>query len=132
MINNMLGVQPDSLPDHKIFPFMDFLGKNKPRADIISKVEELYVAESVKLWCVAMEAFGKAKKSGNQRRQKGEQLKKRYQTRLEAIKDIKVQVDKLDLAMESIEESISQICGEMESDTKNIEDIESKIEKAEK
>ena len=53
-------------------------------------------------------------------------------TRLDAIKDIKVQVDKLDLAMESIEESISQICGEMESDTKNIEDIESKIEKAEK
>ena len=132
VINSMLSVTPDSLSDQQIFPFIDFLAKNKPRADVIHKVEELYVAETVKLWCIAMEAFGKAKKSGNQKRQKGEQLKKRYLTRLEAIKEIKVQVDKLDLAMESIEESISQICGEMESDTKNIEDIESKIEKAEK
>ena len=132
MINNMLGVQPDSLPDHKIFPFMDFLGKNKPRADIISKVEELYVAESVKLWCVAMEAFGKAKKSGNQRRQKGEQLKKRYVARLDTITEIKGQVDTLDTALENIDEQIAKISEDMESDTRKIEDIEAKIEKAEK
>ena len=132
MINNMLGVQPDSLPDHKIFPFMDFLGKNKPRADMISKVEELYVAESVKLWCVAMEAFGKAKKSGNQRRQKGEQLKKRYVARLEAINEIKRQMDILDTSLESIDEQIAKISEDMESDTRKIEDIETKIEKAEK
>ena len=132
MINNMLGVQPDSLPDHKIFPFMDFLGKNKPRADMISKVEELYVAESVKLWCVAMEAFGKAKKSGNQRRQKGEQLKKRFVARLEAINEIKRQMDILDTSLESIDEQIAKISEDMESDTRKIEDIETKIEKAEK
>ena len=61
VINSMLNVAPDSLTDQQIFPFIDYLAKNKPRADIIHKVEELYVAESVKLWCIAMEAFGKAK-----------------------------------------------------------------------
>merc|ERR1711952_197975 len=81
VINSMLNASPDSITDNQMFPFIDFLAKNKPRADIISKVEDLYVAESIKLWCVSMEAFGKAKKSGNQKRQKGEQLKKRYQTR---------------------------------------------------
>ena len=132
MINNMLGVQQDTLPDHKVFPFIDFLAKNKPRADIISKVEELYVAESVKLWCVAMEAFGKAKKSGNQRRQKGDQLRKRYTTRLETITEIKTQVYTLDTALENIDEQIAKIAEDMDSDTKKIEDIEAKIEKAEK
>ena len=132
VINSMLTVTPDSLTDQQIFPFIDFLAKNKPRADMISKVEDLYVAESVKLWCVAMEAFGKAKKSGNQKRQKGEQLKKRYQTRLETIQEIKQQVDKLDIALESIDENIAKIAAEMETDSKQIEDIESKIEKAEK
>ena len=132
VINSMLNVTPESLSDQQIFPFIDFLAKNKPRADMISKVEDLYVAESIKLWCVAMEAFGKAKKSGNQRRQKGEQLKKRYQTRLETIKEIKVQVDKFDASMEAIDENIGKIAREMESDSRKIEDIESKIEKAEK
>ena len=132
MINNMLGVQPDTLPDHKVFPFIDFLAKNKPRADIIAKVEDIYVAESVKLWCVAMEAFGKAKKSGNQRRQKGEQLKKRYLTRLDTIQEIKIQVDRLDTALEDIDDQIAKIGSDMDSDTKKIEDIEAKIEKAEK
>ena len=132
MINNMLGIQPDSLPDHKVFPFIDFLAKNKPRADMISRVEDLYVAESIKLWCVAMEAFGKAKKSGNQRRQKGEQLKKRYLARLDTITEIKVQVNLLDTALENIDEQIAKIAADMDSDTKKIEDIEAKIEKAEK
>ena len=132
VINSMLNATPESLSDNQIFPFIDFLAKNKPRADIISKVEDLYVAESIKLWSVSMEAFGKAKKSGNQKRQKGEQLKKRYQARLETIGEIKVQVDKFELAMESVDESISQITAEMEAQTKSIDDIESKIEKAEK
>lgn len=132
LINSMLNATPDSLSDNQIFPFIDFLAKNKPRADVISKVEDLYVAESIKLWCVSMEAFGKAKKSGNQKRQKGEQFKKRYQTRLEAISEIKIQVEKFEMAMDSVEESISQISAEMEADTKSIDDIESKIEKAEK
>ena len=132
VINSMLNVNPDSLTDQQIFPFIDYLAKNKPRADMISKIEDLYVAESIKLWCIAMEAFGKAKKSGNQRRQKGEQLKKRYQARLETIKEIKLQVDKLDVGLESIDENISKISVEMESDSRKVEDIESKIEKAEK
>ena len=132
VINSMLNANPDSVSDNQIFPFIDYLAKNKPRADIISKVEDLYVAESIKLWCVSMEAFGKAKKSGNQKRQKGEQLKKRYNTRLETISEIKVQVDKYELAMESVDESIFQITSEMEADTKSIDEIESKIEKAEK
>ena len=132
VINSMLNASPTSLNDSQIFPFIDFLAKNKPRADIICKVEDLYVAESIKLWCVSMEAFGKAKKSGNQKRQKGEQLKKRYGTRLETISEIKVQVEKFEQAMESVEESISLISAEMEADTKSIDEIESKIEKAEK
>ena len=132
VINSMLNASPDSITDNQMFPFIDFLAKNKPRADIISKVEDLYVAESIKLWCVSMEAFGKAKKSGNQKRQKGEQLKKRYHTRLETIGEIKVQVEKFDQAMESVEESISLIAAEMEADTRSIDEIEGKIEKAEK
>ena len=132
VINSMLNASPTSLNDSQIFPFIDFLAKNKPRADMINKVEDLYVAESIKLWCISMEAFGKAKKSGNQKRQKGEQLKKRYSTRLEAISEIKIQVEKFEQAMESVEESISLISAEMEADTKSIDEIESKIEKAEK
>ena len=79
-----------------------------------------------------MGAFGKAKKSGNQRRQKGEQLKKRYVARLDTITEIKGQVDTLDTALENIDEQIAKISEDMESDTRKIEDIEAKIEKAEK
>ena len=132
MINSMLDVAPDGIPDAKIFSFVEFLAKNKPRQDIINKVESIYIAESIKLWCLAMEAFGRAKKSGNQKRQKCEQIKKRYETRLDTVKDIKASLDKVENVLEGLEENINKVVEEMEADTKEIDDIENRIEKAEK
>ena len=132
IVKQMLNLSNTNLPDTKLLPFMDFLAKNKPKQEIVLMVEEDFIMETIKLWCVAVEAYGRGKKSSNQKRQKCEQLKKRFDTRQDSLRQIRQEAISLDSDMETLEENSAEQLAIIDSGSKNIEIIDAKIEKAEK
>ena len=131
-INEMCQVTNTSIPDAKLASFIDFLAKNKPKQETLLNVDENFIIEVIKHWCIAIEAFCKGKKSSNQKKQKSEQLKKRLDARMEAIDQIKHEAISLDSDLEVLEENSNTQMNFIESSMKKLEMIDSKIERAEK
>ena len=132
VMSGMVNVTSDRFNESRLLSFVEFLAKNKPKQEIVNMVEKTYVHESIKQWCLAVEAFGKGKKSSNQKKQKCDQLRKRYEGRQDIIVQVKGQVITLESDLENLEENLTKEIFSMEIDSKNIERIEQKIEKAEK
>jgi len=132
IMNGMTSITSEKFSESRLSSFVEFLAKNKPKQEIVNMVEKTYVKESIKQWCLAVEAFGKGKKSSNQKKLKCDQLKKRYESRQDVIAQVKSQVISLESDLESLEENLSREMKSMEKDSKVIEKIEQKIEKAEK
>ena len=132
LISFMVNVTNESLTDAMLIPFLEFVAKNKPKQEIIHTVDDDFILESIKLWCISVEAFGKGRKSSNQKRQKCEQLKKKFDIRQDSITEVKQQALSLDFDMDVIEENSSAQMNIIEEGIKTIEGIESKIEKSER
>jgi dynein heavy chain len=132
VMNGMINITSDRFNESRLLNFVEFLAKNKPKQEFVNMVEKTYIHESIKQWCLAVEAFGKGKKSSNQKKQKCDQLRKRYESRQDVMIQVKGQVIALESDLESLEENLAKEIKNMEKDSKEIEKIEQKIEKAEK
>ena len=132
IIESMINLVNSDLSDSKLIPFMEFLAKNKPKQEIVLMVEDDFIMEAIKLWCVAVEAYGRGKKSSNQKRQKCEQLKRRFDSRQDSLKQIRQEAISLDSDLDTIEDNSTSQLTIIDTGTKKIEMIDAKIEKAEK
>ena len=132
LIKEMVNIKDANLTDAKLSRFMEYLAKNKPKQEILMMVEEDFIMESIKLWCISIEAFGKGRKSSNQKKQKSEQIKKRFESRQNSIQEIKQQSISLDTDLDIIDENSTAQLANIDSEIKHIEEIESRTEKAEK